>query len=746
MWLFILAAPYALAQNGPDPSYPDSSADRLEQVTLQLGWKHQFQFGGYYAALEKGFYSVAGLDVNFLEGGPGKTCVLIMMSGRAQFCADDGDNIFHFIKGVPLVALAAIFQNSPTALLTLRDSGLNTPHDLIGKRVEAIHGGFPMPEIMAMFRREGVSLNKIEKKEDSFGVDKLINGDVDAIYGYVSNEPKLLEKKGVAYNLIRPRSYGIDFYGDSLFTSKQEVEDHTERVKAFREASLRGWRYAMANQEEIVDLILRKYNRQLSKDHLLYEARTIEKLMQIKLVEVGHMNPARWRHMADLMVDQGLVKSGYSLKEFIYDPNFRPDYTRIVVILVGVVTLSGLGIAFLVYYNARMSKEISERKRAESDLARAKEEAEFANQTKSRFLAAASHDLRQPIHAISLFSTALQTRLKESRNAKLVSKIQSSLNSLGGMLDGLLDMSRLENHAIVSQPHDFSVQTILDEIISEHTPAADAKNLDLTVVGSSAVLHSDQTLLSRIIGNFVSNSIRYTERGRVLIGCRLHGDTVRLEVWDTGIGMSTDDVDHIFDPYLRLDGARIHAADGLGLGLSISDGLAQLLGHPLTVRSTEGAGSLFAIEVPKGTRVQDPAKNKPAAPTYTDIFHGHIVLVVDDNANVLDGMKTVLTDWGCHVVVARSQADALDAARTLDSSLDVVITDLNLSQGDTGIALLENIENELGRNVPAIIVSGDTQPERRREIEAAGYFLLTKPIQPVSLRPLLRRQLRPEPM
>lgn len=377
-----------------------------------------------------------------------------------------------------------------------------------------------------------------------------------------------------------------------------------------------------------------------------------------------------------------------------------------------------------------------------ADLHDAKREAEEANKTKSRFLAAASHDLRQPIHAISLFSTALHTRLKERKNARLVSKVQRSLSSLGGMLDGLLDMSRLENDAIVPQRHDFPVQAILDDIVTEHTPAAQAGGLDLRVVPSSSMLCSDQALLSRIIGNFVSNAVRYTDTGRILVGCRLRGDCIRLEVWDTGKGMSADEVGHIFDPYRRLDGARKQAADGLGLGLAISDGLARLLDHPITVQSTPGAGSRFVINVPKGADQTAAEDIDAPTPSYTGAFQGHNVLVVDDDEAVLDGMQTVLSDWGCRVVTARDTESALAHAQALGDDLDVVISDYHLSETETGVALLDRIGEETDRPVPAIIISGDTQPERRREIEAAGHFLLTKPIQPVSLRPLLRRQLR----
>lgn len=409
----------------------------------------------------------------------------------------------------------------------------------------------------------------------------------------------------------------------------------------------------------------------------------------------------------------------------------RFDYTRLWQALFAVFLIT----LYLIYRYRQGLRTTAELKNAMC-------KAEEANKIKSRFLAAASHDLRQPIHAISLFSTALQNRLKDGENANLVSKVQSSLGSLGSMLDGLLDMSRLENHAIVPHPHDFAVQVILDEIQMEYGAVAKAKNLDLRIVPSSLILHSDQALLSRIVGNFVTNAIRYTDQGRLLVGCRLLGDTVRLEIWDTGKGISEDDVSQIFDPHKRLDGARKHAAEGLGLGLSISDGLARLLEHPLTVRSNLGAGSVFSVEVPIGTSVPDTLDDQMPKQTYKTVFQGHTILVVDDDEIVLDGMKTVLSDWGCHVIVARGTDEALEVTRNLTDKLDVVISDYHLSEDETGIGLLEQIDYELGRDVPAIIISGDTQPERRREIEAVGYFLLTKPIQPVSLRPLLRRQLR----
>jgi len=409
----------------------------------------------------------------------------------------------------------------------------------------------------------------------------------------------------------------------------------------------------------------------------------------------------------------------------------RFDYTRLwQVIFVGFL------IGIFVFYRYRRGLELT------TELKKAKHSAEEANRIKSRFLTAAGHDLRQPIHAISLFLGALQNKLHKQETVKLASKIEISLSSLSRMLDGLLDMSRLENHAIAPQFQDFPAQVILDEIKAELTSSAVTKNLKLTIIPSSLILNSDQTLLSRIIGNFVSNAIRYTDEGRVLIGCRNCGDMVRLEVWDSGKGMPEEDLDSIFDPYQRLEGTRTHAAEGLGLGLAISDGLANLLGHPLIVRSTVGEGSLFAVEVPKGSGELVMNSEEITSQFYTKSFQGIKVLVLDDDLTVVDGMEAILSGWGCDVSAAYNVSDALKIARELQDSLDIIISDYNLSDNNTGVQFLADINQTLDRKVPAIIVSGDTQPERRREVEAAGYCFLTKPIQPVSLRPLLNRLLR----
>jgi len=376
------------------------------------------------------------------------------------------------------------------------------------------------------------------------------------------------------------------------------------------------------------------------------------------------------------------------------------------------------------------------------DLQEAVREAEKANKTKSRFLAAASHDLRQPIHAIALFATALEARLAETQNVRLISRIQGSLTSLAGMLDGLLDMSRLENDAIVPQVRGFSIQDVFDEITSEFAGAAAAKNLEFRVVPSSMTFRSDRALLLRILGNLVGNAIRYTERGSILVGCRRQKDGGVVEVWDSGRGIAQKDVEDIFDPYRRLEKGQERAPDGLGLGLAIVDGIADLLGVDVAVRSVPDKGTVFSVHLPYGVKPAGRGTTAVHDAAFVPTFSGKTILAVDDDPDVLEGMNTVLSDWGCNVVTALDAEDALHAVTKLGAHLDLVISDFNLPDGQNGISFLEALRQSLERDVPAIIISGDTQPERRCEIEAAGYYLLTKPIQPASLRVLLRRLFR----
>ena len=344
-----------------------------ETVRLQLKYKHQFQFAGYYVAIEKGYYDTEGLDVILLEGKPSIYEIEEVISGRVQFGVGTSDIVVSRLGGKPIVILANIFQHSPIVLLTKKESGLRSPQDLHGKKVMMAQGE-KSAELQAMFLNEGVSVDNITIVKPSWNLDDLINGRVDALSAYVSSEPYKLELKNIPYTTIDPSNYGIDFYGDNLFTSEDQIKKYPEQVAAFTRASLKGWKYALANPDETADLILRKYgsNRpDLNKERLLYEAKTYQKLILPNFVEVGHVNLGRWRHIADSYQKLGLIDKDYSMEGFIYNPDRTPDYTWlkwVAGISVVVILLVSGGAFILIIFNRKLASEVDERKRAEGEL------------------------------------------------------------------------------------------------------------------------------------------------------------------------------------------------------------------------------------------------------------------------------------------------------------------------------------------------------------------------------------------
>lgn len=354
--------------------FAQSSEATLEKVSLQLSWKHQFQFAGYYAAIEKGYYQEAGLAVTLLEGGPGTRCDEAVLR-KAQYCNASGSVVKLRLEGQPIVTLASIFQHSPIVLITRQEDGLTTPHDLIGKRVELMLSGERVPEIYGMFKNEGISLSQLAPYENTLGIQALLRHEVDALYGFSSSEPYQLEQAGLAFNMISPQQYGVDFYGDVLLSSESEVRQNPKQVEQFLNASLKGWRYAMAHQDEMVELILRDYSSLKSRDALLAEARATEMLMLPNLIEIGHINPGRWKHTADTLVGLGLAKPNYSLEGFIYKPNDGEGGLWLLRLLGVGLLLATVAVGLLWLFNQRLSSEVKARMAALERLKLAKDAA-----------------------------------------------------------------------------------------------------------------------------------------------------------------------------------------------------------------------------------------------------------------------------------------------------------------------------------------------------------------------------------
>ena len=366
-----------------------------------------------------------------------------------------------------------------------------------------------------------------------------------------------------------------------------------------------------------------------------------------------------------------------------------------------------------------------------AELAGAKAEAERANRAKTRFLAAVSHDLAQPLNAAHLFVHALSPQLSEPRHQAALSNIDGALGSAESLLGGLLDISRLDAGGMAPKPQVFRVEDLVLPLAAEFRVLAAEKALPLDTVACDVWVRTDPQLLRRVLQNFLGNAVRYTARGRILIGCRRRGERIAIEVWDTGPGIAEADQTVIFEEFRRLD----RGGQGLGLGLAIADRIARLLGLPLKLRSWPGRGTVFSIEVPRAapapTEASVPEPPTPEPPRSR-------VLVVDNDADVLRGMQALLQGWQCEVLAARDGDEALRLVA--GATPDLVLLDFHLDDHQTGLMLRDRLAEVMPAR-PCVVITADHGADVREAVAAAGCVLLHKPLKPLALKSVMARLL-----
>jgi Na+/proline symporter/signal transduction histidine kinase/ActR/RegA family two-component response regulator len=383
----------------------------------------------------------------------------------------------------------------------------------------------------------------------------------------------------------------------------------------------------------------------------------------------------------------------------------------------------------------RVRERTEELTRLNAELARAKGEAEEANISKTRFLAAASHDILQPLNAARLYVTSLVEREESGADARLVSNIDASLEAVEEILGALLDISRLDTGALKPEIGSFRIDELLSQIEVEFAPLAREKGLELVFVPSSLTVRSDRRLLRRLVQNLISNAIKYTLDGRVLVGCRRRRGRLRIDVWDTGIGIPPSKKREIFKEFHRLDeGAR--AAPGLGLGLSIVERIARMLDHKIDLWSTLGGGSRFSVEVPLAPALARRAAPVAVARSDSRQLSGSVVLCLDNDLRILDGMRTLLEGWGCRVLPAPSLAEAIATAAEAKIPLDCLLVDYRLDDGN-GLDAIVELRGHFGAHLPAILITADRSLHLRRDAQKRDIQFLNKPVKPASLRALL---------
>lgn len=409
---------------------------------------------------------------------------------------------------------------------------------------------------------------------------------------------------------------------------------------------------------------------------------------------------------------------------------FPESPTMLLLMLLYIFAMGGLGVIHNQSFRELINLWIRTSVLAE-DLRTQKELAERANLAKSAFLAAASHDLRQPVHAIGLFVGALRGVPLTPQGVQVVDRIEQSTIAMDSLFNAILDISRLDAGVVEVRRRTFDIQPLLDRIVGDHADEAKQKSIRLVQPRCGASVVSDPVLIERILRNLVSNAIRHTEAGKVVVGCRRHQGKIRVEVWDTGPGIAPEDHDRIFQEYFQLRNPERDRTKGLGLGLAIVRRLSNLLECPVTLRSVEGRGSCFAIEMPEALE-RAPAIDGPLD---TSGAQGRgLVMVIDDEAAIREAMNSLLTGWGYDVITADSHDEMMAYLSQNPVRPDVIICDYRLRGQENGIDVIHSIQANFGWRVPAMLITGDTAVDRLVEARASGFLLLHKPVPNGKLR------------
>jgi signal transduction histidine kinase len=371
----------------------------------------------------------------------------------------------------------------------------------------------------------------------------------------------------------------------------------------------------------------------------------------------------------------------------------------------------------------------------------ARNQAEIANRSKTQFFAAASHDLRQPLHAMGLFAAALVEKVRDPGVIDVVNSINASVEALETLFNELLDISKIDAGVIQVNPTNFSMQSLFDRLRMDLEPEAAEKDLRLRFVPTRAYVNSDPVLVERIVRNLVTNGVRYTRKGGIVVGCRVRGDRVWLEVWDSGIGIPAEESQRVFEEFYQVGNPERDRRKGLGLGLSIVKRLTSLLGAELSFDSRVGRGTVFRVSLPRGATAAPTVASNSAAGVPQSLG-GAAVVVIDDESTVVDGMRVLLSGWGAQVIGAGSLEEARSELVSAQVVPDLLIADFRLRERANGLDAIASLRQQFGTDLPAILVTGSSSPELLDHAKREGVHLLAKPVMPAKLRTLVSFKLK----
>ena len=554
---------------------------QTEEVSIYLGWNHQFQFAGYYAAMEKGFFEEAGLEVNLIPT-TGEKAVEVVVSHKYDYGVGTSGVLLSSKHYQEITVLAAILQQSPVSLIALKSRGLNNLGDFNNSDV------IGSTEIKAMMVSAGVDISTVNFHGTAGTFDELIAHKYDGITYFITDQAKLLGNDSLLFNIFRPIEYGINFYGECLFTSREEIELHPERSQKMRDAVIKGWQYTIENPEEIINLILLKYNAGLSREDLAREADiTIQKLILPRFHDIGDMQQSKWEQMADLLYDFGIVPEPLNLKGFIYTPitDDSKKLMKIIWLTSVIILIIGGFLLMVILYNKQLKIAVATRTKS----------LEKSNKEMDRFVYSISHDIRSPLSSIQGLINIM--KIDPNENEKYLNLIESSIIKLDNYTKDILDYTR--NSRAKLSPQLIDLNEIVDKCIGQIKYASNSNNMEFNKnINLSEPFHTDSWRFEVILNNLLSNAVKYREKSRnqpfVNIDASITKNKLRLNITDNGIGIDKSHLGKIYDMFYRAS----EDSQGSGLGLYIVSETVVLLGGSIDIKSTVGEGTTINLELP----------------------------------------------------------------------------------------------------------------------------------------------------
>ncbi len=708
---------------------------------------HQFQFAGYYAAKAQGYYQEVGIELEIRERDINTSPAEDVLSGYAHFGIADSSIVLRHLKGDAVTITSTIFQSSPLVLMSLASSNIQTPDDFRGKKIMYQRGvdGASLEAMMLFFNIKNEEYQFISHNFDDMSLAK---GDVDLMSAYLSDQPFLYEAQQEKTTIFDPSSYGIDFYGDLIFTTTDFAKENLALIEQFNQATYKGWQYAFEHPDQIAQLIRDKYQSKKSLAALRYEAAATRRLVKYGIVPMGTVFPERFIRIANTYKELGLVPEHAQLKELLIadlqDKKMQLTNTEIyflvgIIALVVLIAISSMLFNYklksqvkkqtwaIIETNEQLAKSVAMLEDKNVQLSSAKQLAEQANVAKSSFLANMSHEVRTPMNGI-MGALQILNRQDISKDAnELVDMAMLSSKSLLTIINDILDLSKIEAGKMTLEAIPFALKPIIENTVNELSSLIEEKKISVNLTCSSQFTDGfigDPVRIKQIILNLLSNAIKFTEAGSVNIKVAQVSYGVEINVTDTGIGMSETQVAKLFSRFEQADSSTTRKFGGTGLGLAITKRLIELMQSDILVESELNRGTTFTVQLHLATtdisRIPTDT-HEVSAPN----ANGYNILLAEDNRINQKIFLSITSPTKANVVVAHDGEQAIEQFKT--QHFDLVFMDIQMPNVD-GIQACKAIKH-INPNTPIVALTANVMANDVKKYMNEGFnSYIAKPV------------------